>query len=189
MTSTTSSTSSSTSSTASTDTNVTANSTATISSGTDRVERLQRDVLVDLAGQRGVVVAAAAAEAQQDDRQQHDDERRPTPRAASSEAVPDPLDVVGLLGERRRKAGDHHVADLHRGSSLLVVVGSVVAAGGIADDAARTLGPLRPAPPAERAAQGPGDEVGDRRADHGGDLEERRDVADRDVERAGDDVL
>ena len=105
----------------------------------------------------------------------------PTTRAAIEEAVPHAVDVGGLLGERRRQGRiGCSLADSHRRSPL----GSCRRRGSRRRAPARRR---RRARCARRRAgrEGPADvgrdHVGDRWADDGGDLQERRDVADRDV--------
>ena len=110
------------------------------------------------------------------------------------------VDVGGLLGERRRRTRDERSFADPDGTSptsgrrLGRSRRQLVDARGSRRPASRTMPPARsvrsgPPRPAQRATQPQRDDVGDRRADEGGDLQERRDVADRDVERAGDDVL
>ena len=66
---------------------------------------------------------------------------------------------------------------------------SCVAAAGVAHDRAGPLGAIRARPCCKRPADAPRHEVDDRRRDQRAHLQDGRDVADRDVERVGDDVL
>ncbi len=155
----------------------------------DRVGHLERDVLAAL--MRQPVVAAAEPEHDEHDQRDHED---PDDHRRDQHAVPDLLDVAGLLGERRRQAAvhPHSPAPTDDGGrlGLLLLLGRlVVATACVAHDHAGPLGAIGAGPRLQRPADPVRRDVNDRRHEQTEICNDGRDVADRRPQRRGEDVL